>query len=248
MAYSKIRTALFACALALSATGAHAAPVTYKFSGQVDSIAVFKPGRFGGVWDYGVAEAEIAGRRVALASEVIGTFTYDAADAETLSDLDPKAPGSNMSYSLGTFKLEYKVITQGGFEHNASGGGYGETRDNQSGDYLQLQSYMYAIEQGMTLRSLTGLYFKDATGALLQSGLMPSEINTSLPSLLEGSFLTGSFIANQGESIFNFGASLTSLERVTVSAVPEPSTYLMLLAGLGAIGMAARRQRRSRKL
>ena len=248
MAHSKIRAAIFACSLALSTAGAHAAPVTYNFTGQVSSISVFKGPYPGGGWEYGVAEAEIAGRRVALASQVVGTFTYDAVDAEVSADLDPNAPSSNVSYNLGSFKLEYKVITQGGFEHNANGGGYGETRDNPSGDYLRLESYTYGVEQGVTLRSLTGLSFFDATGGLLQSGLMPSEINASIPSLLERSFLNGSLIANEGATSFHFGASLTSLERVTVSAVPEPSAYLMLLAGLGAIGMAARRQRRSPKL
>jgi hypothetical protein len=245
MAYSTIRAATLAFILAGGAAGAQATPVTYNFTGQVSSISVFKGAFMGGGWEYGVAEAEIAGRRVALASKVIGTFTYDADDAEVFSD--PGASGSEASYSLNTFKLEYKVITQGGFEHNANGGGYGETRDNPSGDYLRLESYTYGIEQGMTLRTLTGLSFFDATGGLLQSGLMPSEINTSVPSLLERSFLNGSFIANEGATSFHFGASLTSLERVNVSAVPEPSAYLMLMAGLGAVGMAARRQRRSPK-
>jgi hypothetical protein len=248
MAHSKIRAALFACALALSAAGAHAAPVTYNFTGQVSSISVFKGAFMGGGWEYGVAEAEIAGRRVALASQVIGTFTYDAADAEVFTDVDPNAPGSDVSYNLGTLKLQYKVITQNGFEHNAIGGGAADVKNDRPGDALRIQSYTFEVEQGMTLRSLTGLYFNDATGTLLQSGLMPAEINTSFPSLLDHSFLNGSYYANEGATSFHFGASLTSLERVNVSAVPEPSAYLMLLAGLGAIGMATRRQRRSPKV
>jgi hypothetical protein len=248
MAHSTIRAATLTCLLAVGAAGAQAAPVTYNFTGQVGSINVFTSDNWGGSWKYGVAEAEIAGRRVALASKVIGTITYDAGDAEALIDLDPSAPGSNVSYNLGTFKLEYTVVTQGGFHHNSSGAGFAETRNDHPGDALLIQSYTFGIEQGMTLRSLTGLNFNDATGDLLESGLMPAEINTSLPSLLENSFLNGSLIANEGSSIFNFSASLTSMERVNVSAVPEPSTYLMLLAGLGAIGMASRRQRRSPKL
>jgi hypothetical protein len=40
----------------------------------------------------------------------------------------------------------------------------------------------------------------------------------------------------------NFGALL---DNVSVSAVPEPETYAMLLAGLGFVGFMARRKRRS---
>jgi hypothetical protein len=43
----------------------------------------------------------------------------------------------------------------------------------------------------------------------------------------------------------NFGALL---DNVSVSAVPEPETYAMLLAGLGFVGFIALRKRRSRDL
>ncbi len=33
-----------------------------------------------------------------------------------------------------------------------------------------------------------------------------------------------------------------ALDNLSVSAVPEPSTYMLMLAGLGAIGMLARRR------
>ncbi len=37
--------------------------------------------------------------------------------------------------------------------------------------------------------------------------------------------------------------SLSSLDNVTIPAVPEPETYAMLLAGLGAIGFMSRRRK-----
>ncbi|MRW91770.1 PEP-CTERM sorting domain-containing protein [Duganella sp. FT80W] len=42
--------------------------------------------------------------------------------------------------------------------------------------------------------------------------------------------------------------SLTFLSSVPSAAVPEADTYAMLLAGLGVLGWASRRQRRSREV
>ena len=42
-----------------------------------------------------------------------------------------------------------------------------------------------------------------------------------------------------------FNQAQFALDNINISAVPEPSTYLMLLAGLGAIGMLSRRRARS---
>ena len=38
------------------------------------------------------------------------------------------------------------------------------------------------------------------------------------------------------------GLAIDNLSIQTVSAVPEPGTYAMLLAGLGVVGIAARRR------
>jgi hypothetical protein len=52
---------------------------------------------------------------------------------------------------------------------------------------------------------------------------------------------TGSY----GFSFYNHGGDNQGaiLDQVTITAVPEPETYAMLLAGLAAVGFAARRRR-----
>lgn len=248
MAHSTIRAATLACVLAVGAAAAQAAPVTYNFTGQVDIIDVFKSNNWGGAWTYGVAEAELGGHRFTSGSKLVGTLTYDAADAKFLSDENPSIPGSSLRYEFGTFKLEYTIATESGYHYNNNGFGYATTQNNRPGDSLRIESYTVDTEQNLTLRGEGMLMFNDATGTLLDSGLPPAEINTLLPSLLANSYLNGGLLDFGGSAIVNFGASITSMERVNISAVPEPSAYLMLLAGLGAIGMAARRQRRSQKL
>ncbi len=49
-----------------------------------------------------------------------------------------------------------------------------------------------------------------------------------------------------GFSFYNHGGDNQGaiLDQVTISAVPEPETYAMLLAGLAAVGFAARRRRK----
>ena len=67
---------------------------------------------------------------------------------------------------------------------------------------------------------------------------------------LESIVLTGSVSSyvdiDTGETILNFPEGLAFIAAATVSTelpgVPEPSTYLLLLAGLGALGWSARRR------
>ncbi len=39
-----------------------------------------------------------------------------------------------------------------------------------------------------------------------------------------------------------FNQGQFALDNINISAVPEPSTYMLMLAGLGAIGMLSRRR------
>jgi hypothetical protein len=45
------------------------------------------------------------------------------------------------------------------------------------------------------------------------------------------------------KTVANFDGTTVSLTSTAVAAVPEPSTYAMLLAGLGAVGFIARRRK-----
>jgi hypothetical protein len=51
-----------------------------------------------------------------------------------------------------------------------------------------------------------------------------------------------SISASQGASTFGATTATNALSTTAVSPAPEPSTYLLLLAGLGLIGFVARRR------
>lgn len=74
--------------------------------------------------------------------------------------------------------------------------------------------------------------------------------DTATPSNLDWQIFTGSFVAD-GSDILSFTNQTGGpnegilLDAVSVAAVPEPATWMMMLFGFGAIGFAMRR--RSRK-
>ncbi len=58
--------------------------------------------------------------------------------------------------------------------------------------------------------------------------------------------ITDTFFASGSNLIMAFrgvNGSITTLDNVSVTAVPEPETYAMLLAGLGAVGFMSRRRK-----
>ena len=66
----------------------------------------------------------------------------------------------------------------------------------------------------------------------------------------EASQLNATMLANAGNEVFTVGATFANAqggpETIAairlVSAIPEPETYVLMLAGIGAIGFVARRR------
>lgn len=80
----------------------------------------------------------------------------------------------------------------------------------------------------------------DFNGNVLES--FNVSINTDVDGYDEGKFVG---FARASADIYGFGLSNGTfvVDNLTVSAVPEPETYAMFLAGLGLLGAASRRRR-----
>ena len=73
----------------------------------------------------------------------------------------------------------------------------------------------------------------------LTGAVITGDIRSGLISLTDAGITSVRLFSHSGNSSFNF-----SIDNLTwqTAAVPEPSTYAMLFAGLGVVGWAARRR------
>jgi hypothetical protein len=108
-------------------------------------------------------------------------------------------------------------------------------------------SFEYQAEKfaGNFDRSLTSGFLFDSQDGPLTRGLLSD--STSTAGWTSYSFITqaggdsGLLFALRGVPGGNFGFSV---QNVQVAAVPEPATYAMLLAGLGAVAFVGKRRRK----
>jgi hypothetical protein len=79
----------------------------------------------------------------------------------------------------------------------------------------------------------------------LSTGLVRKTANTDAGLVTQTNSLLNNYAAYAGPSLYNFTFYKSSAQQdfVTVTAVPEPATYGMMLLGLGMIGTIARRRK-----
>ena len=170
-----------------------------------------------------------------LAAVVLATASFSAAPAFA-DDISSPARGLSMVGTSAYFGDSFGINNVGDtfmdqFTFNILG-------DNHSLDAI-VSSISRTADTGL---DITGMSLYSSTGNLLTSGNMGStgaqDIWTlSVDSLAIGSYylqVSGTMMSNTAGS---FGGS------VMLNPVPEPETYGMMLAGLGVVGMLARRRK-----
>ncbi|SEN79062.1 PEP-CTERM protein-sorting domain-containing protein [Duganella sp. CF517] len=231
---SKMNAGVGAVALALLSAAAptHAETVTYTFTAVVDRVMALSKGQ-GGYVD----SAELAGHRMAVNDQLTGRISFDAANPSSFFDY-----GTFSLSTLPTFNMEYSF--KSGLNNYASAYMGAVTVVNAVGsDSISLDNTNYEGGAQPDVSGGAGLGFNDASGTYLDSTALPSTLDTAYKGLV--STIGGGWYRQSDEYGVSFWGTLTSIQRVQASAVPEPESALLMLAGLGAIGAAALRQRRA---
>jgi hypothetical protein len=236
MISKKLCAAALTLALGSIAAVAHATPVTYTFTATVDSV----DGSFG---TGDSTHADLAGLHVELGDKVIGKITWDNATA--ISPYGPTPSGTGMSeyYDVAAASIEYTFLSGRNSYAIAQRAGVDVYNDAPNDSFI-FSVLSTRAAQGQSLIDATTLVFGEQAGNLWNSTAVPTSLDTALGGKYANLIsYVGQNTGTAGDSAFSFSASLTSLQLQSVSAVPEPGTYAMLLAGLGLIGVVARRRR-----
>ena len=158
------------------------------------------------------------------------TATVDASVADAAAKLDFVIQGYRSLDGHNTYEDVLSLVINGGpaisGSFNLGGGG---TSDVVFGDATAVTVNQYGVDPGTNIgwnggtTTITGLSFN------LLAGINTFTFSYSAPGISNG----------KGQSIGDEGWGIKS---AMVTAVPEPETYALMLAGLGVVGAAARRR------
>ncbi|RSZ60121.1 PEP-CTERM sorting domain-containing protein [Massilia atriviolacea] len=177
---------------------------------------------------------------------IVGRFSYDSSARMERGSLDnpPYDPAStdyfyHGAYASPTDFFTFKILPSG---QTVSAGDRdaltrrvtladGKVGTPNSRDSLSIDSGGYDVS--------FGIGFSNASSTWISDGTLPQQL--SLADVTSAS-VYHYFYRADGNRIMLSGV-VTSLTDVTVTPVPEPGTWAMLLAGLSILGVSARRKR-----
>lgn len=216
-----MKLARMACALALVASSAaHAAPVTFQFTGTVD-------------------DSSISGYEVG--SLISGQFTYDT---DTPAAMDPSSLGDGFQL------ITYAAGRPDAFELSIGGDVITSSMLNivildsdgttEGGEALSIMADGATVRGGIEGDGAIGLTFTT-------TGLNTNVLTTALPSVLTLEDFDSPFMGRYG-TIFSSlagegGTASFTVTSLQTTAVPEVSTAVTMLTGFALMGGLLRRRR-----
>jgi hypothetical protein len=224
---------LLASAL-LTAGTAQAAILTYEYTAVIDTLqkTTESDGDHGVMVDVN-STSLVFGQPITKSEVVHGQIKFD-----TNSWINPYYSTPTATNYSSFFNLPYIEFAAGSFGHKVPYGytGFVNVKNTPTGDEFNTS---FSLSSGWGGRSL-GLSFTDPTGSVFSSTQIPTSLNLS-------DFASANFFFSYADNGYltrvEVGGHLTSLQLIS-APVPEPTTISMLLAGMGLIGVAARKKRR----
>ncbi|TDP61610.1 DUF642 domain-containing protein [Roseateles toxinivorans] len=206
--------------LALSlAASAQAAPLTNGSleSGAAGFIQSVNSGNTANSWTVSLANIEYVKAGYASSGDVVGP----AQDGDWFVDLNGTQGPGRISQSFDTvagqwYRIDYYISGNAGPNGSTSGG-------------------------SKTLNALWNGGVADSASYLHQVGDKWSNNRWEAHSFLAQAVGASSTLGFQSTS-FTYSAAGPFIDAITVTAVPEPGTYALMLVGLGLIGFAKRRR------
>lgn len=200
---------------------AHAAQVTYDFTAMIGSISDYSLTRSG---PFSPQSITLADGAVSVGDTLKGRISYDTS---TALQVDPLGDGPTYT---GTSPLSSVTL-----KFDASNVSYRSTQaqitlyDNNPywNDAISLDTNDNSTQRSFLLWATT-------RGAVVNGSVIPSSLNAFDDQRL--------FFGADDYLALAYFTSMTQ-----VSAVPEPSTSAMLLAGVGLVGWIARRRKTASK-
>lgn len=150
--------------------------------------------------------------------------------------------------------LNFTITAVGDTNNVSSCGGYCLYNDNISASiYIEtLGSFDFTTATRFFMNSIVGFSRAGSNGADLFNG--PTLVSWDMTSSIGPVSGTASLLqwgnsnidTTGGVLFFNDQSNIASTFSATVAAVPEPSSYALLLAGIGLVGFAASRKKHAR--